>query len=102
MTGVAVLLVGVALLLGFKVSPAAGGEVLAVALLMLSVLASAEAIVRHLDEREDDRVPCPRCAEPIRAAALICPFCHSDLASGADRLQRGAQRGESHAAERRD
>lgn len=42
---------------------------------------------RDVDD-EDDRIACPFCAEDIRAEALVCPHCRSDLTrTGAERLR---------------
>jgi hypothetical protein len=36
-------------------------------------------LVEHLPKADDDRQPCPVCAEAIRPEAALCPFCRSDL-----------------------
>jgi hypothetical protein len=48
------------------------------------------ACVAALGEKEyddDDRIPCPYCAEDIKIEAILCPHCRTDLRA------RGARRG---------
>jgi hypothetical protein len=33
------------------------------------------------EEKDEDRMPCPFCAEEIKITAIICPHCRSDLES---------------------
>ena len=44
------------------------------------VIVTPSAAVR--DARQNPRFPCPKCAEPILAAATVCPHCRSDLPAG--------------------
>ncbi len=37
------------------------------------------ALGEREDEEDDDRVPCPFCAEEIKVEAVKCPFCRSDI-----------------------
>jgi hypothetical protein len=55
--------------------------------LALLALAAVPTVKGHHDE-QDDRIPCPFCAEAIKAEANLCPHCRSDLrrATAADRL----------------
>jgi hypothetical protein len=40
------------------------------------------------DDADDERIPCPFCAEDIRPEAALCPHCRSDLASADRRAAR--------------
>lgn len=44
---------------------------------LLTLLALAAIPPRPSDV--EDRFPCPYCAEAIKAAAMLCPHCRSDL-----------------------
>jgi hypothetical protein len=68
--------------ISFFTSPLLAGIIIAtIAPQQMEALPSKEQIPDPTISGGSDLVPCPRCAEPIRSAAVICRFCNFELAS---------------------
>ncbi|WP_213340173.1 zinc ribbon domain-containing protein [Ancylobacter lacus] len=53
-------------------------EINATAAMAEAAAASARAAARQLDAANDTKV-CPRCAETVKAAALVCRYCRHEF-----------------------
>jgi hypothetical protein len=60
------------------------GALLGLLGLLLIVLAPSKAVLAPATVANPSLRPCPRCAEPIQQAAILCRFCGSEIAAAGD------------------
>lgn len=62
-----------------------GSQTLALFSLIAAALAAYGILIVAIrppaKKDDEDRIPCPYCAESIKLDAVLCPFCRSDLTS---------------------
>lgn len=57
-----------------------------IALIHAMVIKPTEDVsARRDEEKEEDRVRCPKCFEPIKPYTPVCPFCNANLGGGVAR-----------------
>jgi hypothetical protein len=65
-----------------------GWALFAVIFSPLMAFAFVFALGRRSADEDEERVPCPLCAEPIKFEAVRCPHCCGDLPADRHRLAR--------------